>query len=610
MSEQVGAVDENKTPEKTKEESSEYNGADVSSFETGFYLDVDDKPRAVQLSKSKGFGREPGSIRRWLDGKVNEKDGVRINRLLSKIGMAEESDLDDLGEGLFESTPEDAKPIVVLLLWRVLRQHGLLPPLHRVQEPSLKKTILGMKSSSTEAACLDQTPDFMKKNLQHLGKGVNATAFASASNLPPLPENSVGDDGAPPPTPRCQRVDPATRRGRQSTGMFTVDMLGGFQQADGSEHVSVTNNKPTPGLWQALPPLGGGDAATVGSSAEAKALQLKVRGALIKEAVKGVSAFTDNAEDWVEWRDATIEVFKATGRKEVLLPHFREWADDQGWSADKIKEVDGWAHAVLKDGILGHEAAIDAFDLAPVGSGSVVFAHMRRQFEIMGSFVKNKLRLKIENFKPEAAEDPPAMIRRLNKLYKKHALQLNPETVSEETKIRRVLDLAERHGALEGKVRAIRECTTSARVDPETISCACICVDLQSQWLAWGEEETFKIKVTKADMQNRVLQTEAKLRVLEKEMDDKIKTKVAHAAASKDLGQGEPGGLGGDPPTRNGNDRRIDHGPCCGTPALARNALVVCLLPLMWEIPFCVGNAGRLSTPARKMSACSPMAKP
>jgi hypothetical protein len=395
MSEAVDVVDENKTPEKGKEGSSDYNGADVSSFETGFYLDEDNKPRTVRLNKSKGFGGDPDSvrpesIRNWLEGKVNEKDAMRISRLLSKIGMTEESDLADLGEGLFESMTEDAKPIVVLLLWRVLRQHALLPPLYRVQEPSLKKTILGLKMSSTDAACFDDTPDFMKKNLKCPGSGgLNFDATANAGpSLPTLPENERGRDGdLPPPTPGYQRVNPATRRGRQSTGMFTVDVLGGFQ-ADDSEHMSTDDNRPTPDLWQVLPPLGGREGAAATTSEEALSLQLKVREALVKEAVKGVSAFTDNAEDWVEWRDATIAVFQAAGRKEVLLPHFQEWALADGWSQEKIDEADGWAHTVLKDGILGCETAIDAFDLAPTGKGSVAFAHMRRQFEIMGSFVK------------------------------------------------------------------------------------------------------------------------------------------------------------------------------------------------------------------------------
>jgi hypothetical protein len=51
---------------------------------------------------------------------------------------------------------------------------------------------------------------------------------------------------------------------------------------------------------------------------------------------------------------------------------------------------------------------MDTFELAPAGQGSVAFAHVRRQFEMMGSFVKNKSRLKIENFKPDVSEEPPA----------------------------------------------------------------------------------------------------------------------------------------------------------------------------------------------------------
>jgi hypothetical protein len=220
MSELVGVVDENKTPEKTKEEPSEFR-ADVPNFETEFYLDEENKPRTVQLDKSKGFGGDPGSIRNWLEGKANEKNGMRISRLLSKIGVTGESDLDDLGEGPFESTPDDAKPIVVLLLWRVSRQHALLPPLYRVQEPSLKKTTLGLKMPSTDAACFNETPDFMKKNLTHPGSGgLDFDAKVNAGpSLPTLPENERGrDDDLPPPTPGYQRVNPATRRGRQSTG--------------------------------------------------------------------------------------------------------------------------------------------------------------------------------------------------------------------------------------------------------------------------------------------------------------------------------------------------------------------------------------------------------
>jgi hypothetical protein len=104
----------------------------------------------------------------------------------------------------------------------------------------------------------------MKKNLKHPGSGgvsasatVNLEAASTASNLPPLLEDSGGDDGAPPPAPRHQRADPATRWGRQSTGMFAVDVLGGFQQVDGSERASVNENRNTRDLWQVFPPLGG-----------------------------------------------------------------------------------------------------------------------------------------------------------------------------------------------------------------------------------------------------------------------------------------------------------------------------------------------------------------
>jgi hypothetical protein len=158
------------------------------------------------------------------------------------------------------------------------------------------------------------------------------------------------------------------------------------------------------------------------------------------------------------------------------------------------------------------------------------------------------------------------MIRRLNKLYKKHAMQLNPEPQSEEMKMRKVLDLADRFQALEGKVRAIRERTTSPRVDPITVTHEHTCVDLGAQWLAWGEEETMKIKVTRVGVEDRVAAQEKRLAHLDKEIDAKIQIKVARAAASKGLGQGKPGGLQ-DPDVRDRHgrpDRRIGHCQCLG----------------------------------------------
>jgi hypothetical protein len=142
-----------------------------------------------------------------------------------------------------------------------------------------------------------------------------------------------------------------------------------------------------PDLWEVLPPLGN-ESLPADASRDELAMQLKVREALIKDAVKEVEVFADDPEDWIQWRDATIAVFEAAGRKEVLMPRFREWAAAENWTVSKINEVDRWARAVIGAGIVGCDAALDAFELAPAGQGSVAFAHMRRQFEIMGSFVK------------------------------------------------------------------------------------------------------------------------------------------------------------------------------------------------------------------------------
>jgi hypothetical protein len=234
-------------------------------------------------------------------------------------------------------------------------------------------------------------------------------------------------------------------------------------------------------------------------STEEKAQQLKVREQLIKQAASTLAQFTDLPEDWIEWRDGAIEVFAAAGRKEVLLPHFRETATDMGWSKTQISEMDRWAHVVLKAAISGCSTALSAFGKAPANSGSLAFARMRRQFEFMGSYVKNKLRLQIEKFAPIVGEEPPTMIDRLDALYKKHAMQMNLEPQSEESKIRKVLEIAEMYDQLEGKVRAIKERTTGASADPRKCTYEYICMDINAQWLAWGKEDPVKIKVTRVE---------------------------------------------------------------------------------------------------------------
>ena len=158
---------------------------------------------------------------------------------------------------------------------------------------------------------------------------------------------------------------------------------------------TIKGGERPPGLWEVLPPLGNDSLhADASFDFDELAMQSKVREALIKDAVKEVEVFTDDPEDWIQWRDATVAVFEAAGRKEVLMPRFREWAAADDWSTAMINEVGRWAHTVIGAGIVGCDTALDAFELAPPGQGSLAFAHMRRQFEIMGSFVKNKIRFK------------------------------------------------------------------------------------------------------------------------------------------------------------------------------------------------------------------------
>ena len=522
---------------------------------------------SAQPSETPGHGLHtaaPSALKTWVIANARDTDVSRIMKLLTKCGMSDLNDVNDMASDLFGSMPtsESVKPIVVLRLWQLLVHTNFMDG---QPVPSLRSVNAHFNGTS--------------------GNGISPTPAASGSSTElklPMPHELQMPPPPPSPTrltaatstPACARKgarEALSRPSRRSSGLFTTATLNGTL---GGGFVSST-----PGMggasgpivsdpWEILPPLERDHLHSGLASDTELILQAKLREKMITSAVQTLTPFTDEPEDWIEWRDATLQTFKTAGRLIVLEPHYHAVAKSAGWSVFAIEEADRWAHAVMLAAMAGCPTALDAFELAPAGSGSLAFAELRRQFEIMGSYVKNKLRIQIEKFKPLVGEDPPTMIRRLDKLYKKYRLQMNPEPQSEESKVRKILALAEQFEALEDKVKNIRTRTTTANVDPRTIEYAYICVDLKAQWLAWGEESSVAIKLSRVQLEQQLAATQKRMDNLETAVarEKAVQIKVAQAAASSDLGQGKPGGGAGlKEPERERKqrvDNRIDHGPC------------------------------------------------
>jgi hypothetical protein len=227
-------------------------------------------------------------------------------------------------------------------------------------------------------------------------------------------------------------------------------------------------------------------------------MQGKLREKMTTSAITTMLApFTDLPEDFIEWRDNAVHTFAAAGRAEVLQPDFRRWAQEEGWSDQEIWETDRWASVIIKSPLTGCEVALDAFQQAPPGQGSLGFCFLRRHFEILGQHVSDALRLKIENFSTEVGEDPTAMIRRLNKLYLRYSRCPNPEPQSRESKIRRLLLNASQYETLNIKVKMLRSMMTSGMMQINDNTYELISTELISEWLSFGMETQVNINKTK-----------------------------------------------------------------------------------------------------------------
>jgi len=282
-------------------------------------------------------------------------------------------------------------------------------------------------------------------------------------------------------------------------------------------------------LWSALPDFDTSMTNNLGvQSAEGAEVQRKLREKMIVNAVSELSPFNGIPEDFIEWRDNAVITFRQAGRGAVLLPNFHEWAECQGWSPTDIDEADEWAHVILKAALSGCDDALDVFNCAPAGEGSTAFAFLRRHYELLSSNVKEKLRMKIEKFAPLTGEDPLRMIARLNKMYVSYAKSINPEPQSTESKIRKVLTLCAKFSSLSVKIKMIRSSLSSGDRPPRKMTYVCTCEEITAEWLSFGEEDSVQINAMKV----------SEVTALRAEMEE-LRIKVAHGAATSNLGQGK-----------------------------------------------------------------------
>jgi hypothetical protein len=148
---------------------------------------------------------------------------------------------------------------------------------------------------------------------------------------------------------------------------------------------------------------------------------------------------------------------------------------------------------MLKSALAGCDDALDVFENAPVGEGSTAFAHLRHHCELLSSNVKEKFRKQTENLKPIAGEDPLRVISRINKLYVKHGKTINPETQSEEAKIRRVLHNCAKFQSLSIKIKMIRAPLSSGEREARKMPCTYITEEIAAEWLSFGEGDSVQI---------------------------------------------------------------------------------------------------------------------
>ena len=111
------------------------------------------------------------------------------------------------------------------------------------------------------------------------------------------------------------------------------------------------------------------DPHAAGLTSEAELSELKVREAMMKSAVKDLSPWSGNNEDWLQWKADTVTCFALAGRRMILEENFKEKAQDDGWPVGEIADANRFMWTLLHNAVKGTKAAI-VFAKAPVFDGA------------------------------------------------------------------------------------------------------------------------------------------------------------------------------------------------------------------------------------------------
>jgi hypothetical protein len=123
-------------------------------------------------------------------------------------------------------------------------------------------------------------------------------------------------------------------------------------------------------------PVGPGAA---GLTSEAEASELKVRGAMMKSAVKDLSPWSGK----LQWKAGAVTCFALAGRRMALEENFKEKAADDGWPVGEIADANQFVWALLHNAAKGTKSAI-VFAKAPVFDGARAWWELRRKHEVLG----------------------------------------------------------------------------------------------------------------------------------------------------------------------------------------------------------------------------------
>ena len=88
-------------------------------------------------------------------------------------------------------------------------------------------------------------------------------------------------------------------------------------------------------------------------TAEAAAIEEKLRQEMMKSAVKELAPYSGDGEEWLSWKDDTITLFTLAGRRIVLEENFSAEAQRLGWSPQQIADANRFVWTMLKSSVAG-----------------------------------------------------------------------------------------------------------------------------------------------------------------------------------------------------------------------------------------------------------------